>query len=107
MKAYMTWPDWLENSNSFFSPSFVLAKESEIFSKQILQSFSSVIFEFAILELVGCFAKVIRNDQRPKVFLTPSIYKTSEENEIRNFWPVINFMRWLILYAHQNDDVLN
>ena len=35
-------------------------------------------------------------------------YKTPwEGKETRNFWPVINSMQWLILYSHENDDVLN
>ena len=29
------------------------------------------------------------------------------EKETKNFWPVINYMQWLILYSHQNEDVLN
>ena len=35
-------------------------------------------------------------------------YKTPwEGKETRHFWPVINSMKWLILYSHQNDDELN
>ena len=59
--------------------------------------------------MVGCFVKIIRNDHRWNFVSTPLIYKTSwEEKETRNFWPVINYMQWSILYSHQNgDDVLN
>ena len=29
------------------------------------------------------------------------------KKETRNFWPVINYIQWLILYSHKNDIVLN
>ena len=42
----MTSPDLLENFHSFFASSFPLAKESKIFSWQLLQFFSPAIFGF-------------------------------------------------------------
>ena len=58
-------------------------------------------------ELVGFFVKIITNDQRLNVFSTPFMYKTlMGKKETRNFWPVTNYMQWLILYSYQNDDVL-
>ena len=81
----MTSLDWLENFHSFFSSSFPLAKESETFSWQLLQSFSPVIFEFLVQSWL-VFVKMIRNDQIPNVVLTPSIYKTLwEEIKTKNF----------------------
>ena len=51
--------------------------------------------------------KIMRNDERPNVVSTPSIYKTPwEEKETRNFWPVTNSLQWSILYSYQNDEVL-
>ena len=35
MEAYMISPDWLENFHSFFSASFLLAKESDTISGQL------------------------------------------------------------------------
>ena len=51
----------------FFSASFLLAKESETF-----------IFHFWIFdpEFVGCFVKIIRNDQRQNIVSIPSIVVT-------------------------------
>ena len=68
---------------------------------------SQLFFNFQS-EVVGCFVKIMRNDQRPNIVSTPSIYKTPwEEKETRNFWPVINSLQWSILYSYQNDEVLN
>ena len=104
----MTSPDCLENFHSFFSASFLLAKECETFSSQLLQSFSLAIFLIFNSELVGCFVKIIRNDQRRSFVWTPSMYKTPlEEKGTRNFWPVINYKQWLILYLYRNGDVLD
>ena len=60
-------------------------------------------------DLVACFVKITRNDQKPNIVSTPLIYKTLlwGKKETKNFWPVINYMQWLILYSYQNDDVLN
>ena len=108
MEGYKTLPTWLENSHSFFSASFLLAKESETFSGQLLQSLIPVIFWIFSPELVGCFVKIIRNDQRPNVASTPPIYKTPwQEKESRKFWPVTNSVQWFILHSHQDDDVWN
>ena len=76
MEAYITLPDLLENFHSFFSASFLSAKESETFSWQLLQSFNPVIFKFSIQSSLVCFVKIIRNDQRQHVASTRSIYKT-------------------------------
>ena len=102
MEGYKTLPTWLENSHSFFSASFLLAKESETFSGQLLQSLIPVIFWIFSPELVGCFVKIIRNDQRPNVASTPPIYKTPwQEKESRKFWPVTNSVQWFILHSHK------
>ena len=81
---------WLENFHSFFLASFLLAKESETFSWQLLQSFSPVIFEFS---MQGCSVILWEqsDDQWPNVVLTLSIYKTPWEEETRNFWPKNRF----------------
>ena len=49
-----------------------------------------------------------KGDQRRNFVSTPSIYKTPwEEKETRNVWLVINYIEWLILHSHHNDDMLN
>lgn len=88
--AYMTSRDWLENLHSIFPSSFSLSKESENFlcnfCNLLVQSFVKLQSRIGWL-----FCEKIRNYQRPKVVLTPSIYKSPrEETKIRKFWPVIN-----------------
>ena len=59
-------------------------------------------------ELAVCFVKMIRNDQTPNVVSTPLIYEIPwEEKESRKFWPVINSVKWLIVYSHQDDEKWN
>ena len=49
-----------------------------------------------------------KGDQRRNFVSTLSIYKTPwEEKETRNVWLVINYIEWLILHSHHNDDMLN
>ena len=54
-------------------------------------------------ELVGCFVKIIRNDQRPNLF-RHLLKNPMGKKEPINFLPVINHMQCLILYSYQNDD---
>ena len=67
MEACVTSPDWLDKFHSFFSASFLLAKESKRF-------IFLGIFENP--ELVGCFVKIIRNDQRQNIVSITSIVTT-------------------------------
>ena len=67
IEASVTLPDWLDKFHSFFSASFLLAKESErfiflgIFCNLLVQSF----LDFQ--SRVGCFVKIIRNYQRQNI----------------------------------------
>ena len=77
IEACVTSPDWLCKFHSFFSASFLLAKERErfillgIFCNLLVQSFLNFN-----PELVGCFVKIIRNDQRQNIVLIPLILVT-------------------------------
>ena len=106
MEACVTSPDWLDTiSIHFFQPVFFqLRKVKHLF---FLVFFCDLLVHFLIFnpELVGCFVKIIRNDQRLNVVSTHFIYKTIGEKETRNFQPVMNYMQWLILYSNQSDDV--
>ena len=67
IEACVTSPDWLDKFHSFFSASFLLVKESErfiflgIFCNLLVQSFLN------FQSRVGCFVKIIRNDQRQNI----------------------------------------
>ena len=71
IKACVTSPDRLDKFHSFFLASFLLAKENERFI--FLGIFCNLIFN---PELVGCFVKIIRNDQRQNIASIPSILVT-------------------------------
>ena len=77
IEACVTSPDWLDKFHSFFSASFLLTnKESErfiflgIFCNLLVQSFLN------FQSRVGCFVKIIRNDQRQNIVSIPSIVVT-------------------------------
>ena len=76
IEACVTSPDWLDKFHSFFSASFLLAKESEtfiflgIFCNLLVQSFLN------FQSRVGCFVKIIRNDQRQNIVSIPLIVVT-------------------------------
>ena len=78
-----TSPDWLDKFHSFFSASFLLAKESErliflgIFCNLLVQSFLDFQSRF------GCFVKIIRNGQRQNIVSIPSILVTPLKVVIR------------------------
>ena len=83
IEACVTSPDWLDKFYSFFSASFLLAKESErliflgIFCNLLVQSFLN------FQPRVGCFVKIIRNDQRQSIDSIPSILVTPLKLVIR------------------------
>ena len=76
IEACVTSPDWLDKFHSFFSASFLLSKESErfiflgIFCNLLVQSFLN------FQSRVGCFVKIIRNDQRQNIVSIPLILVT-------------------------------
>ena len=75
IEACVTSPDWLEKFHSFFLASFLLAKESERFI--FLGNFCNLLVQsFFNPELVDCFVKIIRNDQRQNIVSIPSILVT-------------------------------
>ena len=76
LEAYVTSPDWLNKFHSFFSASFLLAKESETFFLVFFATFQSSHFWIFNPELVGYFVKIIRKDQRQNIILMPWIVVT-------------------------------
>ena len=89
MEARVISPDWLDKFHSFFSASFVLAKESETFyfSWYFLQPFSPVIFEFSIQSWLFC-----ENNQKwPKTKHCFDIFDSSDtfdSSDSIRFWQI-------------------
>ena len=92
IEAWMTSPDWLDKFHSFFSASFLLAKESErfiflgIFCNFLVQSFSN------FKSRVGWL--FCQNNQKwPKtkhcfdIFETSDTFDSSDSNE--RFWQIL------------------
>ena len=87
----MNSPDWLEHFHSCFSSSSPLAKQNEtFFGNLFVQRFLNLQYR------VGCFVKIIWNNQRPNFVSAPSIYKIpwEEKNQkllaINKFYAIVN-----------------
>ena len=75
IEACMTSTDRLDKFHSFFSASFLLAKEKWKLLVKLLV-FQPLVQSFFSPELVGCSVEIIRNDQRQNIVSTHSIVVT-------------------------------
>ena len=83
----MTSANWLLNFHSFFSCGFLSAKESEIYSLQLLQSFSPVISEFSIQSCLFVLWKYLEMPKDQMLFRHLRYIKVlGKKKELQTFW---------------------